>query len=294
MTLKKYFRAFATALALGSGIYFANSELAPHKFNSTGAKTKGGYEIFKYNGDIDPKIPTGLSDISAAFDAWDETNGDNCKNTGSRNVRFNDQYTFIAANCSGAKPAAAIPTPVIPKFKDDSYTRLNYDNPNLQRKIKEDKFEDGFLDAVEDMCSDLDMHCMALLSVMDYESSFDPSIKNLAGSGATGLIQFMPNTAKNLGTSTKELAEMTQIDQLYWVGEYFSRQKRSFNLDLSDPVQVALGVFNPSYADNLDAVMFQKGSKGYRQNKGFDLNKDGKLTGREYAQKALGRGFLGE
>jgi len=292
MTFKKYFRAFATALALGTGIYFANSQLSDPEFRSVGEKTTKGYDIFRYQGDIDPQSINGKRDISAAFDTWDEANGNHCKNTGSRNVRFNDEFIFIAANCSKEKPAAYHPIPVIPKLKDNSYTQINYDNPVLQRKIKENKFEDGFLEEVAGICTDLDMHCMALLSVMDYESSFNPSIKNLAGSGATGLIQFMPDTARNLGTSTKELAEMTQVDQLAWVREYFSRQKRNFDLDLSDPPQVALGVFNPGYADNLDAVMFKKGSKGYRQNKGFDIDNDGKLTGREYAQKALNRGFL--
>ena len=43
-----------------------------------------------------------------------------------------------------------------------------------------------------------------LYAVMSFETggTFDPAQKNMAGSGATGLIQFMPDTAKGLGTST--------------------------------------------------------------------------------------------
>src|SRR5690606_37914734 len=42
-----------------------------------------------------------------------------------------------------------------------------------------------------------------LMAIIAFESAetFSSSIKNAAGSGATGLIQFMPSTAKGLGTS---------------------------------------------------------------------------------------------
>jgi len=50
-----------------------------------------------------------------------------------------------------------------------------------------------------------------LMACMAWESaeSFRADIKNAAGSGATGLIQFMPSTAKALGTTTTELAKMS-------------------------------------------------------------------------------------
>ena len=51
-----------------------------------------------------------------------------------------------------------------------------------------------------------------LYAVMSFETggTFDPAQKNMAGSGATGLIQFIPSTAEGLGTSTSELARMTK------------------------------------------------------------------------------------
>ena len=41
-----------------------------------------------------------------------------------------------------------------------------------------------------------------LMAVMSFETggTFNPGIRNAAGSGATGLIQFMPSTAAGLGT----------------------------------------------------------------------------------------------
>ena len=48
----------------------------------------------------------------------------------------------------------------------------------------------------------LNMDPNHLMAIMAFETgrSFDPAITNHAGSGATGLIQFMPATAKGLGT----------------------------------------------------------------------------------------------
>src|SRR5690625_4614109 len=47
-----------------------------------------------------------------------------------------------------------------------------------------------------------------LMACMAFESArtFRPDIRNAAGSGATGLIQFMPATARGLGTTVDALA----------------------------------------------------------------------------------------
>jgi len=50
-----------------------------------------------------------------------------------------------------------------------------------------------------------------LLAVMSFETggSFSPSETNFIG--ATGLIQFIPDTARGLGTSTAQLARMNSV-----------------------------------------------------------------------------------
>ena len=70
----------------------------------------------------------------------------------------------------------------------------------------------------------LNAHPMWLAKIIDYESGFDPSKKNLAGSGAVGLIQFMPKTAIALGTTTEELAQMSMEDQFDFVEKYFTKK----------------------------------------------------------------------
>lgn len=63
-----------------------------------------------------------------------------------------------------------------------------------------------------------------LLTVMKFETkgTLSPSISNKQG--AVGLIQFMPNTARDIGTTTKALARMNAVQQLSWVYKYYKRQ----------------------------------------------------------------------
>ena len=89
------------------------------------------------------------------------------------------------------------------------------------------KVDQAFHDKVFAICDSFkwnrETHASWLMSCMAFESgeTFSPSVRNAAGSGATGLIQFMPSTAKDLGTSTTELADMSAVDQLDYVQKYF-------------------------------------------------------------------------
>ena len=60
------------------------------------------------------------------------------------------------------------------------------------------------------------------MAVMAFESerTFSPSITNRAGSGAVGLLQFMPQTCASLGVTTDEMAAMTAEAQLGYVKAY--------------------------------------------------------------------------
>jgi hypothetical protein len=64
-----------------------------------------------------------------------------------------------------------------------------------------------------------------LLSVIEKESAFDPSNVN-DSSGATGLIQFIPKTAADLGTTTNDLKGMSVLDQLEFVDKYFQKNHK--------------------------------------------------------------------
>jgi len=79
-------------------------------------------------------------------------------------------------------------------------------------------------DLIVELGNKLDVDPMYLATTINAETggSFNPAIKNIAGSKAVGLIQFTPNTAKNLGTDIRSLAKMNARDQMKFVEKYFS------------------------------------------------------------------------
>lgn len=125
-----------------------------------------------------------------------------------------------------------------------------------------------------------------LMTCMAWESgrSFRPDVRNMAGSGATGLIQFMPATARALGTTVEKLAAMTAEDQLNFVWKYF-RPYRGKLKTLSDLYMAILYPKGVGRAD--DWVLFDKSKMPttYRQNAGLDYNKDGCITKAEATAK---------
>ncbi len=262
-------------------------------FQDTFEDTSGGYDWYAYRGPHQDELSKEERlAISYHFDEWDRRHGDLCRNTGWKNVRTHNDRIHVAANCrdvgevQGSEPEA-------PVVSDAAYTKIDYSQAKVQEGLQAGKFDRAFLSDLEAMCGELDMHCMGLLSVMDFETSgtFDPAIKNPKGS-ATGLIQFTAPTARGLGTSTDALAQMTQREQLYWVQEYFERQRTS-RTDYNDPKDIALTIFYPKAVGRGDGyVIAKKGSMAYKQNRGLDRNpKDKKITAKEYVYPALNRGY---
>lgn len=156
------------------------------------------------------------------------------------------------------------------------------------------KVSPTFRDRVRWIGEDLGFDPNLLMDCMAFESAetFRADIKNAAGSGATGLIQFMPSTARALGTTVEALARMAPEDQLNFVWKYFAPYKGK--LATLDDVYMAIlwpkGVGKPS-----SYVLFQ-GPTGvaYRQNSGLDVNKDSKVTKAEAAAKVREKSQRGE
>ena len=127
-----------------------------------------------------------------------------------------------------------------------------------------------------------------LMSCIAWESAetFSADIKNAAGSGATGLIQFMPTTAAGLGTSTAALARMTPEDQLNYVFKYFRPWKGKLK-NLGDLYMAILWPLGVGKSDSF--VLWEKGQRPttYRQNAGLDVNRDAKITRGEAVSKVL-------
>ncbi|PWE13080.1 transglycosylase SLT domain-containing protein [Alcaligenes faecalis] len=152
------------------------------------------------------------------------------------------------------------------------------------------KVSQAFRDRLFEICQILGVEPDYLMACIAFESAetFSPSIKNAAGSGATGLIQFMPDTARGLGTTTAALAGMTAEQQLEWVLAYFLPYKGR----LKTLADVYMAILWPAGIGKADGwTLWDKANRPttYRQNAGLDLNKDGKITKAEAAAKVLAK-----
>lgn len=147
-------------------------------------------------------------------------------------------------------------------------TKLPYEDKIVQNK-------DLFIPKVKGYCDMLGikpewlMVCMAIETV----KTFRPDIVN-EHTGATGLIQFMPDTARSLGTSCEELAKMKNVQQIDYVYYYFKPWKgkmRSFE-------DVYLVIFYPAAVGKPGDYIFgltpNMQKKIAQVNPGYDVNKD--------------------
>lgn len=161
----------------------------------------------------------------------------------------------------------------------------------LIEKLKRNKGKSPaeFERTLRSICNNLAINPNWLMMVMWSESRLNAQAVNKqpgdtdnaalrAATRATGLIQFMPDTALSLGTTTKALYTMNAITQLAYVYRYFKpwtgRIKSYFDLYLV--------TFFPEAVGKPDDYILQtkklSAATIARQNPFFDVNRDGKLT----------------
>lgn len=136
-----------------------------------------------------------------------------------------------------------------------------------------------FINKVISISQKLDINPNWLMAVMNLETggTFSPSIKNKT-SGATGLIQFLPSTARGLGTSTTDLAKMNNVQQLDYVYKYLEPYKAK----MVNYIDLYLAVFFPLAMTKPDSFVIKTDSISASdiasQNMGLDLNKNKQIT----------------
>jgi phage baseplate assembly protein gpV len=134
-----------------------------------------------------------------------------------------------------------------------------------------------------------------LMACMAFETgaTFSPGQRNHAGSGAVGLIQFMPSTARGLGTTAPALARMTRVQQMDYVERYFRGQMRGRSLRTIEDVYMAI-LYPAAIGRPNDHVLFRRTADctqderarrtAYCQNRGLDhADRDGLITKGEAA-----------
>lgn len=136
----------------------------------------------------------------------------------------------------------------------------------FEEYVKENK--ERFISKVKEISELLSINPEWLMFVMWFESRLNPKAVNPI-SGATGLIQFMPSTARSLGTTTDVLKRMNNVQQLDYVLAYL----RPYKGRMKHWIDVYLAVFYPKAIGKGDNYVI-KSDLVAKQNQIFDLNKD--------------------
>ena len=150
--------------------------------------------------------------------------------------------------------------------------------------VYEDLVTPRFARRVRQVARRLQMHPDHLMAVMHYETAgtFRASVRN-PHSRAVGLIQFLPSTARHLGTSSRRLARMGPVQQLTWVERYLTPYRGRMRT-IEDAY---LAVFTPAGIGRPRGhVLYRRGQRSYRRNLGHDRNRDGRITVREVGTNA--------
>jgi hypothetical protein len=134
----------------------------------------------------------------------------------------------------------------------------------------------AFINKVNSISAKLGIDPNWLMAIMHFESAgtFSPSITNPIG--AVGLIQFMPTTAKGLGTTSTALKSMTAVNQLDYVYKYFLPYKGK----IKNYTDAYFAVFFPLAIGKDDNWVIKSGisaSKIASQNPAFNVNNDGQI-----------------
>lgn len=151
--------------------------------------------------------------------------------------------------------------------------------------IKADAFRSKLLEVSNELSIDPNyiMACIAL----ETGKTFRTDIKN-PGSSATGLIQFMDDTAKDLGTSTRQLRAMDHVEQMEYVKKYFKMQANNVGVPTEQWTleDVYYSIFRPKtiMLGPNDIVYQRSDGDYYSKNLYHDRNSDGKITKNEIAE----------
>lgn len=170
-----------------------------------------------------------------------------------------------------------------------SLASFNDQTPFLQSYAQasawSDKVSDTFVEKTREICQKLGIRNSDwMMAAMAFESgrTFSPTIQNGAGAPYYGIIQFGAAAAKDAGTSIPELLKMTAEEQLDYVYNFFRPYANRINT-LSD---LYMRILWPRAVGRPESyVLWDEATRPttYRQNRGLDRNRDGRITKAEAA-----------
>lgn len=162
--------------------------------------------------------------------------------------------------------------------------------------IAERKYGRAFTEKVKAVAKRLRISADWLMGVMKSESNIDHQAVN-PYSGATGLIQFMPNTAADFGTTTAALKAMSALDQLDYVEAYYAHRIEQYGR-IKSAMDLYLATFYPyAIGKPKGFILGSEVSTGRaraiaNQNPGMDTNGSGTISKREFEAWVNKRGIF--
>ncbi|MGB1241347.1 MAG: transglycosylase SLT domain-containing protein [Chitinophagales bacterium] len=138
---------------------------------------------------------------------------------------------------------------------------------------------DEFEKKVRRISSKLDIHPDWLMAIMHSESKLDASVVNLKGSGATGLIQFLPTTAINMDITVEQMRNLNHIQQLDYVYEYLRDVQKTRKVSFENITDLYLSILYPvAVGQEAAFVLYRSPSSTYQKNSGLDENHNGEVS----------------
>lgn len=175
--------------------------------------------------------------------------------------------------------------PIVNEAQDDSVNQASPGAPGraIPWGSQANALHPDFIEGLLWIESKIALKPEVLLPCMKFESNLNPKARN-PQSTASGLIQFMAGTAKNLGTTIEKIRTMDAMGQLSYVYKYFADQREDWTgMSVADVYMAILwpmGVGKPK-----DYVLWAAGNGAYTVNRGLDWNKDGKVTKEEATKR---------
>lgn len=222
-----------------------------------------------------PRYNFGTVGYSYSFDF----NSSSSYSSSQSSLNSSSSYKFGSLT-SSYSPAAAQPTVRL------ASERTSY--KPVSRKAK-GNLGPEFLAKVKQVAQNINCDYKDLLAVMNSESGLDPSIQNLAGYEAYGLIQFTKAAAEDIGTTLPALVRMSAVEQLDYVEKFYlkARKTRGFGNKKFTAADLYAITFLPARANqNVLCVKGERWESGrkkgqlknwYEANTGFDRNGDKKI-----------------
>jgi Transglycosylase SLT domain len=168
---------------------------------------------------------------------------------------------------------------------------------------------DVFAAAVCSVSAFLEIDSNWLMAVMKAESGIKANARNTSfpfmkdgklDGYATGLVQFIPSTARSMGTTTWDLEKLSRVEQMDYVKKYFAPYKGKIKsyFDLYMVTFFPAGLPNSENADWVFETSKIRRASIAKSNPTIDINKDGKITIAEFRQYLINtvkpdlRGFV--